>query len=611
MTQPEYLSQGVNYLGFLSEQLGDLRGITTLAHELIQNADDAKDDAGKLSATRITFDLKDDALIVSNDAVFRKTDFERIRNVASGSKRDESGDRTTGAFGVGFVSVYQVTDRPEIQSAGQRWILCPEERENQRIKLFRDSYTDEGTVFRLPWAFEDSQVRRELKVPPVDRESIDLFADELKDSLPKAIMFLKKLDTIELRRNGKSVRRVTRVAEGNDILVDCDGVSQVWRIIQGHFSREASQLKSCGYIEDNRSDHVQVAIQDSFLDDGLLFATLPTNQVTRLPFHVNADFFPVSDRKSILFEDSYDNKSEWNRAAIRTAASVVASHLIPLRDMFKNDALTFWTILNSLRHVCQEHANDRRKPFAAFWEALLPSLRHSPIVYAESGKWLKPSEIRIPTGDKEKKAVPAFKALGIETVHRDLRRYRNILTSGEVNVRSLSIKEIYESLRKVKLVGHAQPIPSDFQTPERLDLLWKGIDGVLENTQGQSARQEAKDLLSQSALAPGLDGRLWPCSSVYQADTRTRKLFANLIPDEVSFLLKEDVPLLKKLCPQFTPRSAVEQLERLDPEHFQTYWRDDSLDPATLLKWFDTKKAELSEDEELRRSGLKNTGAAG
>ena len=59
--QPTYLSQGVHYLGFLSQQLGDLAGKTTLANELIQNADDAKDDLGRLSATRITFDITDTA----------------------------------------------------------------------------------------------------------------------------------------------------------------------------------------------------------------------------------------------------------------------------------------------------------------------------------------------------------------------------------------------------------------------------------------------------------------------------------------------------------------------------------------------------------------------
>ena len=121
--QPTYLSQGVNYLGFLSQQLGDLAGKTTLAHELIQNADDAKDDLGRLAATRITFDITDTALIIRNNAVFRKEDFDRMQDVASGSKRGESGDRTTGAFGVGFISVYQVTDKPEIRSAGRTWIF--------------------------------------------------------------------------------------------------------------------------------------------------------------------------------------------------------------------------------------------------------------------------------------------------------------------------------------------------------------------------------------------------------------------------------------------------------------------------------------------------------
>ena len=110
--QPTYLSQGFNFLGTLAQKLGDLAGKTTLAHELIQNADDAKDDSGRLSATRITFDVTDTALLISNDAVFRKIDFDRMRDVSSGSKRSEPGERTTGVFGVGFISVYQITDRP-------------------------------------------------------------------------------------------------------------------------------------------------------------------------------------------------------------------------------------------------------------------------------------------------------------------------------------------------------------------------------------------------------------------------------------------------------------------------------------------------------------------
>ena len=602
MPKPEYLSLGINYLGFLSQQLGDLRGITTLAHELIQNADDAKNDAGELSATQIIFDIRDDALVVSNDAVFREKDFERMRQVASGSKRDETGDRTTGVFGVGFISVYQVTDRPEIDSAGRRWTLQPKEREDRRIVQVRDkSITKEkGTVFKLPWAFNDSQVRRELKVSKVDRDYINSFVDELSDSLPQAILFLKKLDTIELRRNGRTVRRITRIVSGNTITVECDGASrQVWRILKGHFTDEASKLKARfppPYIENNREDRVQIAIPDTLLASGLLFATLPTEQSTGLPFHIDADFFPTSDRKSIAFEDTSDHRSEWNRAVIRAAASIVSDNLISLRDMFRKDASSFWDILNRLHEVYQKHKDNTRKPLGDFWNLLRPSLQKHQIVYAESKKWLTPNEVRIPTGTKEEEAVPAFEALGIEIVHRDIRPYRNILRSNGVSV--LRVKDICEALQMRGLTEQRQPVPSDF----RLEMLWEGIHGVLENTRRRSARQEqeAKEELCKCALALGLDSRLWPCGSVYRADARTRKIFANLMPDDVSFLTVERTPpLLKILCPQFVSSSAIKELERLDADDFQAKWREDLFRPSALLKWFDDNKAELSEDAML------------
>lgn len=601
MAKLEYLSQGVNYLGFLSQQLGDLRGITTLAHELIQNADDAKSDAGELSATRIIFDIRDDALVVSNDAVFREKDFKRMSNVASGSKRNEAGDRTTGVFGVGFISVYQVTDRPEIYSAGRRWTLYPEAREDRRIvQVWDTSITKEkGTVFKLPWAFEDSKVRRELKVSPVNPDDINSFVDKLNDSLPKSILFLKKLDTIELRRNGKSVRRITRIISGNTITVACDDVShQIWRILQGNFTVKAEKLKAkfSSYIENNREDRVQIAIPDVLLNDGLLFATLPTEQSTGLPFHIDADFFPTSDRKSIAFEDTYDHRSKWNRAVIRAAASIVLDNLISLRDIFKKDASTFWAFLKSLQDVYLEHQDDTRKPLGDFWKLLRPSLQNHQIVYVESKKWFTPAEVRITTGDKESKAIPAFEALGIEIVHQDLQKYRNILTSNGVNVLRVKVRDICEALQTRKLIEQPQPVPSDFQ----LEMLWEGILGVLENTQGQSAKQEAKEELCKCALALGLDGRLWPCGSVYQADARTRKIFANLMPDDVSFLDIEGIPLLETLCPQFVPSTAIKELKRLNADDIQTKWREGLFRPSALLNWFDDNKAELSEDSMLR-----------
>ena len=550
--QPTYLSQGVDYLGFLSQQLGDLAGQTTLAHELIQNADDAKDDSGRLSATRITFDITDTALIVSNDAVFREIDFDRMRDVASGSKRGEPGDRTTGAFGVGFISVYQITDRPEIHSAGQTWILRPDNPEDKRIEQRKDpSITvDKGTVFRLPWAFKESSVRKALKAPTVGTAYIESFIDELKESLPIAILFLKKLERIELLRDGELVGVVTRKISDNTIQVDRDGDVRCWRVLEANFSDEAMMLKAqySGSINQGRSDRVRVAVPDSLIEDGLLFATLPTEQSTGLPFHIDADFYPASDRKSIEFGDTHDPRSEWNRAGIRAAASAVQTNLIPLRDMYCDDASTLWAFISCIQRVHQGAQGDVRLPLGEFWESLLPSLGEAPIVSTESGKWLVPKSTRIPTGPQEEDAVQAFQDVGIEIVHRDLwRNSRNLLMRRDVGARRVSASDVYHRL---KVGGHADgPVSSLPVKSVPLDVLWRGIDGVLANEQG-SSREAAEGLLGACSLAPGLDGRLWPCRSAFRSDERTHEIFAPLIPNDTTFLASAGISLLDQLCLQ-------------------------------------------------------------
>ena len=602
--QPRYLSQGVNYLGFLAQQLGDLRGSKTLAHELIQNADDAKDDSGNLAATQITFDITEEALVVSNDAVFRETDFTRMKEVASGSKRNESGDRTTGAFGVGFISVYQITDRPEIHSAGRRWVLRPDEIEERRIEQWTDTSIaeDTGTLFRLPWAFEESRVRKELKAPTVDSSYIESFIEELKTALPKAILFLKKLERIELRRNGEIVSWVEKTIDGNEILVECDQEYRLWRVFTGDFSNEAQSLRNrfAGHIDQNRSSYVQVAVPDSFINDGLLYATLPTEQATGLPFHIDADFFPSADRKSLPFGDSFDFRPEWNHVALRSAAAAVASNLIVLRDVFKGKAAVFWGVIDDVYSVHRNHLGSTRMPLGAFWEALLPTLSSAPIVFTESGKWLAPGQTHILTGREEESAVPAFSVLGFETVHHSLASRRNILTNNSVGVKGITVEDICYALKQKGLSEQAGPVPSELQDPELLNLLWQGIYAVLENTQ-VGLRIAAKVKLRECALAPGIDGRLWPCHSAFRSDEDTRQLFTPLLTDNTSFLVEENVPLLELLCPPFESENAIAIVEEsIKVEDLEAKWFRGDFDPKTLLQWFDANKASL--DDSLRKS---------
>ena len=257
-------------------------------------------------------------------------------------------------------------------------------------------------------------------------------------------------------------------------------------------------------------------------------------------------------------------------------------------------------IMRRLHDIHREYGNNDRKPLGVFWERLLPSLQISPSVYTESGTWLVPEEVRITTGNEEKKAIPAFAALDMEIVHQDLDGYRNILTSRQVGVRPLSVGDIHRALGRMGMVGQ---VLSGDSSPLRSDLLrlfWDGIPPALQRAANED-RQEALKLLRQCTLAPAEDGRLWPCEFLYRADEDTRRIFVNLVRKGVSFLAEKDIPLLDRLCTQFVPRYAIAELGHLHSKgfDFQANWHKGHFDAVAVLKWFDINKKQLFEDDEL------------
>src|SRR4051794_16137951 len=145
--QDDYLSRGFDHVETIARALQNLRGAGALAHELMQNADDA------VGATSLTFRFGPDALEVIDNGGFescgdlgaktcawdgrrrnakRRCDFHAFRQLAGASKADDPA--LTGAFGIGFLSVYQVTDRPEVFSAGEHWLIDETEIESRRIR---------------------------------------------------------------------------------------------------------------------------------------------------------------------------------------------------------------------------------------------------------------------------------------------------------------------------------------------------------------------------------------------------------------------------------------------------------------------------------------------
>jgi len=246
----------------LKRILEDYQDGLAIIKELIQNADDAGASTVKLlydkRQNKNTRDLLFDpgmrdwqgpALWVFNDQVFTESDFENITKVNAGTKEFDT--RKIGKFGLGFNSVYHLTDVPSFLSGDSLIIFDPhtkylgEALESKdvpgiRIKLtenfrelsnFRhqfevyngifgttfdfdkghfDSYN--GTLFRLPLRQQELAEKSEIKKLEYSDNEVKRLLSKVKNSLSDLILFTTNITHVEvLELNNISSNCITDV----------------------------------------------------------------------------------------------------------------------------------------------------------------------------------------------------------------------------------------------------------------------------------------------------------------------------------------------------------------------------------------------------------------
>lgn len=516
--------QTVGFLGFLRGQLQGLQGITTLCYELIQNADDVRDEAGKPGASRITFDVCDDALWVENDGVFRERDFERMQRLSWGDKSREA--NTIGAFGIGFISVYQITDSPEIFSSGRHWIFRPEEEENKRI--LEEEVPTENTRFRLPWAFNDSSVRQALQTPPISGEALERYTEEIGQAIEHAALFLRQITTLEVKRNGALRRRIEVVKEAGRYLIDDGETTIEWRIFRGALDdlRAYHDLRSkFGGLVEKRDTKVEIAVPESPLKNGRLYAFLPSKTFTDLPFHINADFFPSPDRKQILLEGDY--RAEWNRLALDCASETLARNIDGLLDLFP-DLYTCWRFVAQVKQA--EESGPLHPGLPPFWERMHVSLAMRPTVLTTRQEKKRPREVYYPSRNDIAQAAPVFEDLGLPILDASLREFQNLLTSKEVGLKILKPQDVLEAMKEAHFVGRPfalEDFPPALQNWENWQKLW-AVLRLLDDDASAATR------LQRLSIVFGEDGRLYPPTMLLaESKQEVRDLFSAIAPEVV------------------------------------------------------------------------------
>jgi len=562
------LSQDTDYYDMLRTKLGDLQGADTLIHELSQNAHDAYCNQERTRrASKIVFDIQDAGLRVWNDGVFRscgqieadvcawqrqdedheRCDFHRFRNVAGGDKARAEG--VFGAFGVGFISVYQITDQPEFWSSGLHWVLNPALQADDRIYSETDREGRSGTEFWLPWApATGSELGPKLRRPSIEpAKHIQDLERHGPEAATQAIMFLENIESIEILRNGSRVTCISKMELDDELVVDRDGVTTSWLLVRGEFDDYKQMAKErLGGIVSKRSATVTMAIPEDPLDlEGLLFCGLPTRQPSQLPFHVNAHFFPSSDRKHIdLQGESY--QVDWNLAALEAAAGALSEHLLFIRERLGHS--TLWGLLSTL-HAQGKPAHLQEM----FWTRLRDTAAKAEVLYTSTSDWVAPTDAQYLVSSEEEANLPALESLELDLVHPDLRPFQRVFDA--LGVRRFGIEALSGAVASA--IGNER-VPRTGAHPVLGNSELRGqLGDELERLLDSGAKD--KVLAAREQL-----GQLAVCLTMSEEFASPRKLIAP--PSATDMAVLEGIGLGSAVAAQETDATAA--IRGLAPENF-------------------------------------------
>ena len=206
-----YGTKGAQKSGKLAAGLYDDR--THFIFELLQNAEDALGRRGEWHGSRkVAFTLNPTRLMLSHfGKPFDEADVRSVCDIAESTKNESS----IGRFGLGFKSVYTVTDLPEIHSGNEDFAI--------------ENYVFPKRMARSARAADETQIILPLK--PEDASAAQDITAGFRHLGPGALLFLRHIDEINwsvaggasgfyLRNTpeslGPNVQRITVIGKEDD-----------------------------------------------------------------------------------------------------------------------------------------------------------------------------------------------------------------------------------------------------------------------------------------------------------------------------------------------------------------------------------------------------------
>jgi hypothetical protein len=584
------------HLTMIRSTLANLRGGGSLANELIQNADDAD------GAQRLKFRFTPDYLEVSDDGGFRACeqpndpgdcpwevagrrpcDFHAFRELGAASK---AGDPSlTGAFGIGFLAVYQVTDHPELFSRGIHWIL---DEENEAVSVCGGCdqvHVTTGTTFRLPWAKRRTRMREELGAEPVSADTRRRLQREFIEQVPHAMIFLRKLREIEIADEAPTVTCFRRSVDGGTVRISAPTGDQEWMILAGDFATEAAMLSRRHPLIGNRHAQVRIALQCQQPIDGRLYATLPTTIPTSMPFHLDASFFPRLDRKGILLESGYE--ADWNRAAIAAGARLLAAQLERIAPVL--GPKPFWSLVDQARALDRRRDGEARA-LAVFWAQLLSALPSASVMWTRSGTWARVTDVV--AAPRDRALADLLEDLGVPTISPSI---QSLVPARPLGIKPITLDRLLDELEALGLDEDmtVEALPDPLRALPRRRALLKAL-GTLVAGHDELDRG-IRERLRQLPLWEGTDGRFTSFAQNWLVTRDTVQPFARF--SQAPFVIWPERDAASRALAAVGDRYLIDQaLNDLKSAAGELATLELG-DAGAILAWFQSRLGQLSESD--------------
>jgi hypothetical protein len=345
-------------------------------YELLQNAEDAMAKRRAWQGSRsITFRLASKELRVSHyGALFTDADVRSISCLADSTKEESS----IGRFGIGFKSVHEFTDRPEVHSGDEHFAI---EIYVYPVAVPPVRMDPEETVFVIPLRDGDPTADEEIEAG-------------LRQLGARTLLFLREIEEIEWSVDGgasgsylrvtdeqglRGMRRVTLLSRETGQ----QELEETWTV----FSREvrSDQNGPLGHVEiaflneSDSSGHTSVKA----ISESPLVVWFPTVVPTYLGFLVQGPYNTTDNRDNVLVGDL------WNDYLVQETAKLLVEALRWLRDHDMLDT----AVLECLPLDPMQFAEDRM--FGPLFEVVRHVLIAEPLMPCFGGGYVAASQAKI------------------------------------------------------------------------------------------------------------------------------------------------------------------------------------------------------------------------